>query len=101
MNKDFGIYPDNMTPRCWWGARAIATNHKYGLDIPWDRQCYDGEKDDDFLFWINNTVIPKLDQRFKNCDTKIISFNSDSGRFHCEASDRNNYGYLYIGCWEV
>jgi len=101
MSREFGIYPEDKTPKMWWGARAIATDRKYGIDVPFDRQNYEGEKDDDFLHWINHTVFPALNKKLKNYETEKISFDSESGRFHCEAADRNSGGYLYIGCWEV
>lgn len=99
MGKEFGIYPESKTPKMWWGARAIITERR--IDIPYDRQNFDGDRTDtdDFMFWINNTAIPKLDEKVKKCDTKNISFNSEGGRFHCEAADRQSGGYLYIGCW--
>ncbi|MGE4353514.1 MAG: hypothetical protein AB7D36_05470 [Oscillospiraceae bacterium] len=101
MSREFGIYPENKVPKIWWGARAIATNRKYGIDVPYDRQNYEGEKDEDFLYWINHTVFPALNKKLKNYETEHISFDSESGRFHCEAADRGSGGYLYIGCWEV
>ena len=42
MNYRFGIYPENKTPELWWGARAIVS--KYRLDIPRDRQNFEGDK---------------------------------------------------------
>ena len=103
MARDFGIYPENREPKLWWGARAIATNRKYGLDIPWDRQNFEGDKDspdkDDFFYWLNHVAIPELDNRFKKYETKEISFDSENGCFHCEADDHDSGGYLYIGAW--
>lgn len=102
MSREFGIYPENRNPKLWWGARAIASK-KYGLDIPWDRQNFEGNEDssdkDDFFHWLNNTAIPELDKRVKSGKLTNISFDSEGGCFHCEADDRNSYGYLYIGAW--
>lgn len=103
MARDFGIYPENVTPKLWWGARAIATNRNYGIDIPYDRQNFEGDKDspdkDEFFYWLNNVAIPELNKRFRNYETMKISFESESGCFHCEADDRSSGGYLYIGAW--
>lgn len=102
MSRDFGIYPDNESPKLWWGARGIIRYYGNSLDIPWDRQSHefaDGEDKDDFIYWIDKTAIPKLEECVKYRDTRKVSFDSDSGRFHCEAEDRNSGGYLYIGAW--
>lgn len=104
MIKGFGIYPETHEPKMWWGARAIATDRKYGIDIPWDRQNFEGDREhpdkDEFFHWLNKVAIPELDRRFKKYEsTKAISFDSENGCFHCEAADRDSYGYLYIGAW--
>ena len=103
MAREFGIYPNNITPTMWWGARAIATDRNFGIDIPWNRQNFEGDRmhprNDDFIQWINYTVIPELNKRLKNYDTKRISIDSEDGFFHCEADDRSSGGYLYIGAW--
>lgn len=103
MSRDFGIYPENREPKLWWGARAICSRD-YGLDIPWDRQNFDGDREhtdiDEFFHWINTVAIPKLNEIVKGYQgTKNIRFDSENGCFHCEADDRCSYGYLYIGCW--
>lgn len=101
MNYRFGIYPKNETPKLWWGARAIIT--KYGLDIPRDRQNFEGDKTsddlDDFFWWINNCAIYQIEESIKKGKTKNISIESDAGCYHCEADDHNSGGYLYIGAW--
>ena len=104
MSKEFGIYPNDIKPKLWWGARAIATDRKYGLDIPWNRQNFEGNGDDldkeDFLYWLNNVALPKIDKMFKSYEsTKGISIDSENGCFHCEADDKCSGGYLYIGAW--
>lgn len=101
MSKDFGIYPQDKTPKLWWGCRAII--NKGYIDIPYDRKSFEGNPHDtdaeDFFFWINNTAIPKLEEKIKQRDTKNIYFKSESEMFICEASDRQSGGYLYIGCY--
>ena len=104
MSREFGIYPNNITPTMWWGARAIATDRKYGIDIPWDIQNFDGDKEHpnkaEFFQWLNEVAIPKIDKIFKGYEsTKNISIDSEDGCFHCEADDRSSGGYLYIGAW--
>lgn len=103
----FGIYPENITPKQWWGARGIfEPNDKYcKLDIPYDRQNYEGDKNnsDDFIFWINNSFLKKLEKHYvelSSDQSKVVKITSDSGRFIGEASCKNSGGYLYIGCWE-
>lgn len=99
MSREFGLYPDGKEPDAWWGARAIITERR--IDIPYDRKSFDGDKTkaDDLFAWIESTAIPELDKRVKKYDTKRVVFDSDCGRFHCEAEDRDSGGYLYIGCW--
>ena len=101
MSREFGIYPETHEPKFYWGARAIIT--RGDIDIPWDRKSFDGDRESpdvaDFFDWINRTAMPKLSMKVDNYDTKGISFDSEDGRFHCEADDRNSGGYLYIGCW--
>lgn len=103
MARDFGIYPDGIIPKLWWGCRAIATDRKHGLDIPMDRQNFDGDKDspdkNDFFDWLNHVAIPELDRRFKNYENVNIEFDSKDGRFHCAADEYSSGGYLYIGAW--
>ena len=101
MSREFGIYPTTHEPKLWWGARAIITQGY--IDIPWNRQNFDGDREsndlDDFFYWINNVAIPDLEKRVKSYDTKGVKFDSQHGCFHCEADDRTSGGYLYIGCW--
>lgn len=97
----FGIYPENTNPELWWGARAIVT--KYRLDIPRDRQNFEGDKaaSADFIQWINDVALPYIEDECIPRKTKNISIDSDDGRYHCEADDRNSGGYLYIGAWTI
>lgn len=103
----FGRYPKNIVPKQWWGARGIfKPNDKYcKLDIPYDRQSYEGDKhnSDDFMFWINYGFMEKLEKRYGELSSdqnKVIRIESDGGRFVGEVSCQNSSGYLYIGCWE-
>lgn len=77
----FGIYPENVKVNKWWGARGIFKPYdKYcKLDIPYDRQNYEGEKDKDFLFWINNEFKDKLEKQYSELDDgKTITITSDA-----------------------
>ena len=97
MNRErWGIYPHDKQPISWWGARAILKNRS--IDILYDRQSYEGEKDDDFLSWINTVAIKQICEAVKTDQTKG-GFDSVCGRYHCEFDDRMSFGYLYIGCW--
>ena len=98
MQHKFGIHPFT-TPKLWWGARAIANRN--GIDIPWDRQNFEGDKANasDFIQWINDIAIPALDKYVKKGQTKGIVIDSDDGVYHCEADDESSGGYLYIGVW--
>lgn len=99
----FGIYPENKTPELWWGARAIITTRE--IDIPMGRQNFEGDKNNEytngFFWWLNNIAIPYLNECIKKGNTKNLSIDTEDGRFHCEADDKNSGGYLYIGAWTV
>ena len=105
MSREFGIYPTTHEPKLWWGARAIITQGY--IDIPWDRKSFDGNREssdlDDFFYWINNVAMPEVNKlvnsRKYNGKKVELSFDSEHGCFHCETSERNSGGYLYIGCW--
>ena len=97
MGKDFGIYPTDRTPKLWIGCRAIITDGR--LDIPWDRWSNDIKYEsgkDDFVWWINNVAIPRINEGLKN-GIKKFRFGSESKFFICEADDKNSGGYLYCG----
>lgn len=102
-NREFGFKQDVETKR-YWGARGT-TSLKYGLNLPWDRQNYDGDQDSkEFTDWINKEVIPYLDRRVKSDlldhQAEVIRIDSFDGKYHSEASCCDSHGYLYIGCWE-
>ena len=114
MARDFGIYPEQITPRQWWGARALLERDKKGWHftlLP-DRQNYErseGVTDtdhDDFFFWLSHEMDAALQKRvhddyaFRGNDI-LFTLDSQAGRFHCEARTRNSGGYLYIGAWEA
>ncbi len=114
MSHEWGNYPEDFTPKMYWGARAIVRdrwNGTWALDIPQNRQCFeqlDGSRmdKDDFIDWINSEVIPTLEEKVKQGSfirwEDIAVVISDSGAFRCEATPKNSGGgYLYIGCWEV
>lgn len=110
MSREFGIYPENCTPRQWWGARALIEHGRMVL-LP-DRQNY--ERNDavsdadkvDMFFWMQNTMDAAIQTWVKSTRprewTDKFELDSDSGRFHCEATPLGSFGaYLYIGVWEV
>lgn len=114
MSHEWGNYPENFTPKMYWGARAIISTRLDGtrsLDIPMDRQCFeqlDGSRmdKDDFVDWINSKVIPALEAEVKlgsfTSWNDIIVLVSEGKNFLCKATPKNSGGgYLYIGCWEM
>lgn len=97
MSREFGIYPQDREPQLWIGCRAIITERK--LDIPYDRWSTDIKYESgkaDFVWWINNVAIPKIEAGVSEGRTKFW-FGSESGFYTCEADDRDSGGYLYIG----
>lgn len=110
MSREFGIYPENIIPKQWWGARATIINGR--LDVLQDRQNYErGETVSDadkkaFFNWLSNEMDAALRKEVKAGHFQVwedvFAFNSDDGRFHCEATPKNSGGgYLYIGVWQV
>ena len=106
MNKpEWGIYPENIVPSLYWGARAIITGGK--VDLLPDRQSFikadhiSPDEKDEFVAWLDNQAIPYLNQSVQARDTAHIEFHSRSNRFHCIAEDRSSGGYLYIGAYRL
>ena len=115
MSHEWGNYPDNITPKMYWGARAILERMSgqlgKSLDLLPDRQSFerlDGSRMDAdvFLDWINTKALPELrrlarDNRFHEWNDLVI-IQSEDGAFMCQATPKNSGGeYLYIGCWEI
>ena len=100
--RSFGWNKEVQAKR-YWGGRAIVMP-KVGLDIPWDRQNYDGDEDKEaFLKWINNSVLPHLSSRVEDgtlCESEVYNLMSSDEKYLCMATCNNSGGYLYIGCWE-
>lgn len=107
--REWGIYPENFTPRQWWGARAIIKKGAVCL-LP-DRQNYEADSSvteqerADMFNWMSSTMDAALQAQAKaqkfNCWEDYLILDSEDGRFHCEASPKNSGGdYLYIGCWQ-
>lgn len=97
MAREFGIYPNDREPQLWIGCRAITTDNVF--DVPWGRWSEDVKYEsgrDDFVWWINNVAIPKIEAGLKEGKTKFL-FDSENGLFICEADDRDSGGYLYCG----
>lgn len=101
MSREFGIYPTNREPQMWIGCRAIITNKR--LDIPYDRWSTDIKYEDgkdDFVWWINNIAIPRIEVGVREGRTKFW-FGSESGFFACEADDKDSGEYLYCGFYST
>lgn len=108
MEKErWGRFPD-VKPEQWWGGRAIVSM-EYGIDIPRDRQSYEGdvlmEDTASFMKWINEQAMPELNRMVKSTllynQSQVVELHSKDNRYKCEACCNNSGGYLYIGCWEV
>ncbi len=115
MSHEWGNYPENFTPKMYWGARAIlerGSGHPgKALCLLPDCQSFerlDGcQRDQDAFFdWINTKVLPELrrlasENRFHEWND-LATIQSEDGAFMCQATPKGSYGeYLYIGCWEV
>lgn len=97
MSREFGIYPESREPLLWIGCRAIITGGIF--DAPWDRWSTDikyREGKADFVWWINNVALPKIEDGVRKGRKKFL-FDSENGLFVCEADDRDSCGYLYCG----
>ena len=102
VKPEWGIYPEDVTPKLFWGARAIIRNGE--LYLPIDRQNFlskDEEHKEAFVNWINKVLIPYLDIHVAAGDTKRIECHNGDESFHCVAEDRDSGGYLYIGAYSV
>ena len=115
MSHEWGSYPENFTPKMYWGARAILEREsdrpgKAMYLLP-DRQSFerlDGSQMDakSFFDWINGKVLPELRQHARENRfyewSNLVTIQSEDGAFVCQATPKNSGGeYLYIGCWEV
>ena len=84
----------------YWGARGAIRNRR--LELYPDRQGFtadDAERKQEFVDWLNETLIPYLEKRVKEHNTERIEVSNRDGTFQCRAEDRNSGGYLYIGAW--
>lgn len=115
MSHEWGNYPENFTPKMYWGARAILERESdypgKALYLLHDRQSFEqldgSQRDQDTFFsWINTEVLPELrrlarENRFYEWND-LVTIQSEDGAFTCHATPKGSYGeYLYIGCWEV
>lgn len=115
MSHEWGNYPENFTPKMYWGARAILERDSSGpgkaLYLLHDRQSFEqldgSQRDQDVFFnWINTKALPELrrlarENRFYEWND-LVTIQSEDGAFMCQATPKGSYReYLYIGCWEV
>ena len=115
MSHEWGNYPENFTPKMYWGARAILERESdypgKALYLLHDRQSFEqldgSQRDQDAFFrWINTEVLPELrrlarENRFHEWND-LVTIQPEDGAFMCGATPKGSYGeYLYIGCWEV
>ncbi len=97
-----------MGAKMYWGARGVIRYNSYyktrALEIYPDRQGFTADDPTDkpaFVDFINNELIPHLEEKVKLYATRQIKLTSADGRFHAIAEDRNSGGYLYVGAWAV
>ena len=115
MSHEWGNYPEDFTPKMYWGARAILERVDgqpgKSLYLLPDRQSFEqldgSQRDQDAFFdWINTKALPELrrlarENRFYEWKD-LVTIQSPDGVFMCQATPKDSYGeYLYIGCWEV
>lgn len=102
---EWGIYPEDITPRMYWGARAIITDGRVEL-LP-DRQSFmaeDGESKkakDAFLGWVNDKALPIVNYHVSVRDTYHIDLTGAKEGYRLIAEDRGSGGYLYIGAYAL
>lgn len=87
----------------YWGARAVI-NRQRGIEIYRDRQSFtaDDETDkDEFVRWINDSLIPLIEQYAKKYKRGPVLTSDWTGRFFAEMDDRNSGGYIYVGAWAI
>ena len=115
MSHEWGNYPENFTPKIYWGARAILERVSgqpgKSLDLLPDRQSFErldgSQRDPDtFIAWINTKVLPELRHFAREnyfCEwNDLATIQSEDGAFISQATPKGSGGeYLYIGCWEV
>ena len=73
------------------------------FDVPWGRWSEDVKYEsgrDDFVWWINNIAIPRIEEGVENGKSHFW-FDSENGLFTCEADDKSSGGYLYIGFYST
>ena len=110
MSREFGVYPEGIAPRQWWGGRGAVIKGK--MEIYPDRQNYErsenvSDADKRAMFeWMEEVMDPELQKLAKSGQLREWSdkfaMDSDDGRFHCEVTPKNSGGgYMYIGVWEV
>ena len=102
---EWGLFPEAAkNARIYWGARAIISNRR--IELLWDRQSFrreDGvseEESNEFIKYINESVIPALNVEVKKGRTECIKIMGAKNRF-VQAEDHSSGGYLYIGVWEL
>ena len=101
---EWGIYPEGVTTRLYWGARAIITSGK--VELLSDRQSFHKREDvteaeqRDFMDWINHKALPIVNAHVRGNDTAHIKLRSIYAPYFLIAEDRESEGYLYIGAYE-
>ena len=105
VKPEWGIYPEGITPRMYWGARAIITSGE--VELLWGRQSFEAEEDvseaerDTFMDWINRKALPIVNIHVRGKNTEHIMLKSIYDPYFLIAEDRESGGYLYIGAYAL
>ena len=109
MSHEWGNYPENFTPKMYWGARAILERQSglpgKALCLLYDRQSFEqlegSQRDQDVFFdWINTTALPELrrlarENRFYEWND-LTTIQSEDGAFMGQATPRAAMGNTSI-----
>ena len=102
---EWGIYPEGVTTRLYWGARAIITSGE--VELLRDRQSFHKQEDvteaeqRDFMDWINHKALPIVNIHVRAKDTAHIKLRSIYAPYYLNAEDRESDGYLYVGAYAL
>jgi hypothetical protein len=105
MKADWGLPTTDPQASYCWGARAIyrLNYEEVTIDIPWDRQAWDGEHSKETRLalstWINSKAMNQLKKKLSKLgiggsSEELISIEGDG--FRLSASPKASHGYLYL-----
>lgn len=115
MSREFGIYPEGIEPRQWWGGRGAVIKGRMELYSDWqnyERKDDVSDADKRALFsWMENVMDSELQKQAKSGQLREwndkftndkFTMDSEDGHFHCEVTpDNSGGGYICLGVWEA